>query len=83
MLDDLGRDESDVCDYSGMSIQELNNIRKAKELPTAGTKKGFKFMLRMRDKVNATNQHAERVQNQLENVLAISDALENMNNTSP
>ena len=81
MLDDLGRDESDVCDYSGMSIQELNNIRKAKELPTAGTKKGFKFMLRMRDKVNAANQHAERVQNQLENVLAISDALENMNNT--
>ena len=82
MLDDLHRDENDIGEYETMTTKQLNEIRKAKELPTANTKKSFKYILRMRDKVNATREHTSRVQNQFENVLAITDAMENMHSAS-
>lgn len=76
MLDSTQRDENDVCDYNGMRMKELDELRKARALPTANSKKSFKYMLRMQDKVEATNTHFEQVQHQFESVLAISDAME-------
>ena len=78
LMDDGQNGEYQGVEYEELTAAALDEVRKARELPGAGTKKAYQFLLRSNDKINANNQHTETVREHFDKVLAISDAMESL-----
>ena len=77
VMDDGHNDECGAG-YDKLSANKLDELRKDRELPGARTKKSYQFLIRTHDKIKSVNKHTEKVREQFDSVLAISDAMESL-----